>query len=115
MAITALDHALALDPELFERVDFVPREFCLAVCALNTSRLSKAAIELQLGGLNGHFLLLGNKLRARHQSAGQRIGTGFINSKNCLFRELNRGIEWIFSKEAVKIQKIRDRYLQCSM
>ena len=38
--------------------------------------------------------------------------TGFISSKNCLFRELNRSVDWIFSNDAVKIQKIRNRYLE---
>jgi glycerophosphoryl diester phosphodiesterase len=97
---------------LFARVDFVPRNFCFPVAQLNTSRLSAAAIETQCGGLTGHFLLLTNKLRKRHELAGQCIGTGFISSKNCLFRELNRSVEWIFSNDAVKIQKIRDHYLE---
>ena len=105
-------HFLALDIELFSKVDFVPRNVCFPVAQLNTSRLSAAAIETQCGGLSGHFLLLTNKLRKRHELAGQRIGTGFISSKNCLFRELNRGVEWIFSNDAVKIQKIRDHYLE---
>jgi glycerophosphoryl diester phosphodiesterase len=34
-----------------------------------------------------------------------------VASRNCLFRELNRGIRWIFSNDAVRIQKIRDHYL----
>ena len=101
-------HFLALDPELFEQVDFVSRNVCLPVSELNASRLSRASLDLKLGGLNGHYLLLTNTLKQRHTLAGQRIGTGFISSKNCLFRELNRDIEWIFSNDAVKIQKIRD-------
>ena len=105
-------HFLALAPELFEKVDFVDRSFCFVVSQLKVSHLSRAAIEGQYGGLHGHFLLLNNRLKARHELAGQRIGTGFISSKNCLFRELNRGIEWIFSNDAVRIKKIRDHYLQ---
>ena len=101
-------HFLALEIEVFDKVDFVPRKFCFPVSELNVSSLSRAAIETRCGGLNGHFLLLTDKLRKRHESVGQRVGTGFIASKNGLFRELNRGIEWIFSNDAVKIQKIRD-------
>ena len=93
---------------MFDKVDFVPRKFCFPVSELNVSSLSRAAIEAQCGGLNGHFLLLTDKFRKRHESVGQRVGTGFIASRNGLFRELNRGIEWIFSNDAVKIQKIRD-------
>ena len=36
----------------------------------------------------------------------------FPSSRNTLFRELNRGIEWIFSNDAVALQHIRDDYLQ---
>jgi glycerophosphoryl diester phosphodiesterase len=105
-------HFLALDPQLFDRVEFVPRQFCFPVSEFNVADLSRAAIDTQCGGLNGHYLLLNNRLKNRHSLAGQRIGTGFISSKNCLFRELNRGIEWIFSNDAVKIKKIRDQYLE---
>lgn len=105
-------HFLALDPALFERVDFVAREFCFPVSLLNVGRLSKACIDSEFGGLTGHYLVLSDTLKQRHEAVGQRIGTGFISSRNCLFRELNRGIEWIFSNDAVKIQQILDRYLE---
>ena len=105
-------HALALDPKLLSKVDFISGEYCFLVSELNVSRLSRAALEGNWGGLNGHFLLLTEKLKKRHEQAGQRIGTGFVSSKNCLFRELNRGIEWVFSNDAVKIQKILDCHLK---
>ncbi len=105
-------HFLALDPELFEKVDFLPPEYHFTVAELNVRKLSQHALTQGLGGLTGHYLLLNNDLKSRHEAVGQRIGTGFIASKYCLFRELNRGIEWIFSNHAVKIQKIRDQYLR---
>ena len=40
------------------------------------------------------------------------MATGYVNSKNCLFRELNRGVEWIFSDNAVELQKMVDQLLQ---
>jgi glycerophosphoryl diester phosphodiesterase len=42
----------------------------------------------------------------------QNLATGYVNSKNCLFRELNRGVEWIFSDNAVALQKIVNQLLQ---
>ena len=104
-------HFLGLAPQLFENVDFVERKFCFVVSQLNVASLSRATIEGQYGGLHGHFLLLNDRVKRRHELAGQRIGTGFISSENCLFRELNRGVEWIFSNDAVKVKAIRDRYL----
>jgi glycerophosphoryl diester phosphodiesterase len=105
-------HFLLLDPVLATHVDFLPREFCFLVAQLNVSQLSRHSLQHGFGGLTGHFLLLNDQLKRRHAAEGQRIGTGFIGSRNTLFRELNRGIEWIFSNDAVKIQKIRDRYLE---
>jgi glycerophosphoryl diester phosphodiesterase len=105
-------HLLALDPALFELADFVPRRYCLPVSELAVARLSAAAIAGGFGGLLGHFLLLNERIRQRHARAGQPIGTGFVASKNCLFRELNRGVEWVFSNEAVKLQQIVEETLE---
>ncbi len=104
-------HFLALDPELFVRADFVPNRFHFPVAEVNCKKLSRISVERNLGGLTGHFLLLNDKLKRSHELAGQKIGTGFIASKNCLFRELNRGVEWIFSNNAVQLQGFRDQYL----
>ena len=104
-------HFLALDPDLFEQATFVPAQHCLPVAETNVGRLSAAALDRKLGGITGHFLLLGESIKQKHQVAGQHVGTGFVASRNCLFRELNRGIRWIFSNDAVRIQKIRDHYL----
>lgn len=99
-------HFLLLDPDLATRVDFLPQETCYLVAELNVAELSRQAIDKGFGGLTGHYLMLNNKVRDRHAAAGQGIGTGFIHSRNALFRELNRGIEWIFSNQAVKMQRI---------
>ena len=107
-------HFLLLEPALATHVDFVSREFCFLVAELNVAQLSRVSLEQGFGGLTGHFLLLNEHLKRRHAATGQTIGTGFISSRNALFRELNRGIEWIFSNDAVKIKKIRDRYLNMS-
>ncbi len=104
-------HFLFLDPGLLSRVDFVPIETCFLVPQTNVGKLSRAALDLHCGGIAGHYYLLSNRLKALHEAAGQRIGTGFINSRNNLFRELNRGIEWIFSDDATSLKQIRDSYL----
>ena len=107
-------HFLALDPDLFQRVRFAPNSSCLPVAELNVQHLSEASLLQNLGGLSGHYLLLRNSLLVKHHQRGQRIGTGFVSSRNCLFRELNRGVRWIFSNDAVRVQKILDSYLQDS-
>lgn len=104
-------HFLALDHHLFQQVPFAPRAACLPVAELNTRRTSRVGIEVGLGGLTGHFVLLNQRLAQRHWAAGQAVGTGFISSRNSLYRELNRGVEWIFSNHALRIQGILDRAL----
>lgn len=99
-------HILALDLSLLELVDFLPRRSCVAVAEENIAAMSQAVLDQGLGALTGHFVLLNNDIRRRHERAGQQLGTGFIRSRNCLFRELNRGIRWIFSNDAVKLQRI---------
>jgi glycerophosphoryl diester phosphodiesterase len=104
-------HVLALTTELFDFVDFLPPHCLLPVAELNTRAMSSAALSGNWSGLAGHYLLLTEALRLKHADRRQKIGTGFPTSKNCLFRELNRGVDWIFSNDAVKLQRIVDRCL----
>lgn len=99
-------HLLALDPALFDVFDTVPAPFCLPVATTNPGLLSAAALAKGYGGLTGHYLLIGPGRQAVHEKAGQKIGTGFIRSQNALWREVNRGVEWIFSNEAAKLRKL---------
>ena len=103
-------HFLALDPDMFRHVTFAPPATCLPVAEFNVSALSHLSLASGYGGLTGHYLLLGNALLGRHASAGQSIGTGHIGSRNALFRELNRGVEWIFSNDAVAMQRLLERF-----
>jgi len=42
----------------------------------------------------------------KHLKSGQKIGVGYPRSKNSLFRELNRSVEWIFSNDAIGLNSI---------
>ncbi|WP_170287396.1 glycerophosphodiester phosphodiesterase [Halioglobus maricola] len=103
-------HFLALDPDLFDLVSFCPPAALLPVAETNVAALSQISLERGYCGLAGHFLLLGRQVQQRHEAAGQRIGVGFPRSRNSLFRELGRPVEWIFSNDAVKLQSILDQY-----
>jgi glycerophosphoryl diester phosphodiesterase len=81
----------------------------------NTAAISARTLESSsggIGGIAGHYLLLNDRIKQRHIQAGQKIGTGFIRSRNCLYREMNRGVEWIFSNEAVSMQQIVDKLVK---
>jgi glycerophosphoryl diester phosphodiesterase len=72
-------------------------------------RFSRLATAAGWGGIAGHYLLATDKIISRHHGGGQRVGTGFADSRRCLFREVARGVDWIFSNRAARMQAICGR------
>jgi glycerophosphoryl diester phosphodiesterase len=105
-------HLLTMKPEMFDLIMCVPRTAMLPVAHLNFLQISKLAIRQNYSGFAGHYVLLTRSLLKKHRKFGQKLATGYVNSENCLFRELNRGVEWIFSDNAVALQKVVNRSLQ---
>ena len=97
-------HVLSLEPELFAVVDFLEPRFLLPVAQTNTASLSQVSLQSGYCGLAGHYLMLSESIRQKHVADGQMVGTGFPRSRNCLCREVGRGVEWIFSNDAVYLQ-----------
>jgi glycerophosphoryl diester phosphodiesterase len=95
---------------MLELITFVPASTLIPIAILNMTQLSKLALEKDYGGVAGHYLLLDNKKLKQHRKKGQQVGTGYPGSKNCLFREINRGVEWIYSNNATELQKIVNRF-----
>lgn len=104
-------HLLALKPHMFNVITGVPRSAFVPVARLNFSRLSKLTLAQNYAGLAGHYLLLTGSRLKKHKAANQKLATGYVNSKNCLFRELNRGVDWIFSDNAVELQQVIKKLL----
>ena len=105
-------HLLTMRPEMFSLIECVPRSALLPVAHFNFSQLSKMAIAQNYSGLAGHYVLLTRSRLKKHKELKQKLATGYVNSKNCLFRELNRNVEWMFSDNAVELQKVVNRLLQ---
>ncbi len=99
-------HFLSMAPGMFEFIGFVPPQTFLPIAQTNVHTLSEIAIEKGFGGITGHYLFITDRVRTRHQDMGQKVGTGHVNSKNCLFREINRGVDWIFSDKALNMHSI---------
>ncbi len=104
-------HILALDFELFELVEFTSPAALLPVATLNIGKFSRQTLAQNFAGLSGQYLLLNSKLIRRHQRQGQKIGTGFITSRFAFYRELNRGVDWIFTNHALRLCTLRRRLL----
>lgn len=105
-------HVLALQPESLEPAGFAGAQACLLVAEVNAGRFSRLVLERGYGGLCGHYLLLGKRLMRSHREAGQRLGTGFAASRFCFYRELDRGVDWIFTNRAAKLAAIREDLLE---
>lgn len=99
-------HLISLSPGMFDLIDFMPETAFIPIARLNLSRISEIALQKNCGGITGHYLLISDSMFKKHANKNQKIGTGFISSQNSLFRELNRGTEWIFSNNASKLQAI---------
>jgi glycerophosphoryl diester phosphodiesterase len=102
-------HFLALDTRSFDHVDFVPPYTCIPVAQLNLREMSLTALQKHYGGIAGHYLFVKDDRLQLHHADGQQVGTAYIRSRNSLFREINRGVDWIFSNHACKIQHILDQ------
>jgi glycerophosphoryl diester phosphodiesterase len=99
-------HLLSLDPEMLVLVKFVDTSAKILVAVFNAKILSKISLNEKYAGLGGHYLLLHKKIVKQHLDCGQKIGVGYPKSKNNLFREINRGVEWIFCNNAVEVSGI---------
>ena len=76
-----------------------------------SGRSADLALSRGYAGVAGHFLFINNRMAARHKAQGQQVGVGYPRSANSLFREVNRGVEWIFSNHAVEMQGVVDECL----
>ena len=99
-------HLLSLDPKMLVLVKFVDNSAKIPVAVFNAKTLSKISLNEKYAGLGGHYLLLHKRIVKQHLDCGQKIGVGYPNSKNNLFREINRGVEWIFCNDAVWVSGI---------
>jgi glycerophosphoryl diester phosphodiesterase len=97
-------HLLSLAPEMFQRIRFAPPASFLPIATTNIRAWSRIALQRGYGGLTGHYLLMTRRIMDRHRRIGQRVGTGFPQSANALYREIHRGVDWIFSDRAAALQ-----------
>ncbi|MCU0584499.1 MAG: glycerophosphodiester phosphodiesterase [Desulfobacterales bacterium] len=99
-------HLLALDPALFRLTPFAPPSACLPVARVNVGGASRLALRAGYAGVAGHYLATTGGVIRRQHAAGRQVGTGYAESRNVLLRELRRGVDWIFSNRAGRMQKL---------
>ena len=107
-------HLLSLTPRMFDLVNFAPRDVCFPIAQTRVAAFSRLANDGGFGGLFGHYMLVNDTLVKQHHQNRQKIGTGYIGSRNCLFREVHRGVDFIFSNCAARMQKMLDQTLSAT-
>jgi len=97
-------HLLSLHPQLFSDISFIPPETMIPIAEANVGTVSDMVLQKGYGGMAGHYMLLKNNILRKLSRNCLPVGTGFINSKKCLYREVNRGVTWLFTDRATKIR-----------
>lgn len=98
-------HLLALDNHLFTALTLFKHDTCLLVAGHNnTASFCQLALSQPYGGVLGHYLLLTNHKIHALQQAKCHVGVGFIDSKFSLYREISRGIPWLFTNNVQETQ-----------
>ncbi len=99
-------HLISEDLDLLARLQGIAPAALLPIARFNVLQASQRALALGWGGITGHLLMVGQTTINRHQRAGQAVGTGFVNARASLFREVRRGVQWVFSDRARAIQAL---------
>ncbi|MBX9704794.1 MAG: glycerophosphodiester phosphodiesterase [Gammaproteobacteria bacterium] len=105
-------YIISLIPELLAQVNCFSKNCYFAIGMVAMKGISQLAIEQKYAGIMGHYMLTRLPLVQQQLAAKQVVCTGFVNSKNGLFRELKRGVTLVSCNNPGKIQAIIDYYLQ---
>lgn len=102
---------LSLVPEMFAWLPDVPAAATMGVSRLNTSTIAAEALAAGRLGFSGHYALIGADRIAVHHAAGQRVGVGFPASRAVLYREVGRGVDFVFTNRARQAEAWRRQAL----
>lgn len=97
-------HLICLEPAFLDSLPGLPVERTVNVARFNSQPLSTDALTKGRAGLAGHYQLLTDAQVRAHREAGQHVGSGYPASASVLRREINRGVPWIFSNQALAMQ-----------
>lgn len=91
---------LSLVPDMFAWLPDIPREATMGIARLNTDAIGREALKQRRWGFSGHYALIRGAHIGAHHAAGQEIGCGFPSSKAVLYREVARGMDYVFTNVA---------------
>lgn len=98
-------HLMSLVPDHLESFSEVPRDTLIDIARTNHQDILKQNLELGHGAVAGSFALIGSGRLRRLHAAGRKVGTGLVKNRFLLNREVQRGVEWIFTDAVVPLQR----------
>lgn len=100
-------HFLSLDETIFSPLGLFPRESMLLVPQLlNAREFCHLCDKKGYGGVMGHYLMMTKSRLAWLKVRNKLAGVGFIDSKNQLYREVGRELDYFFSNDVPVIKAI---------
>lgn len=101
-------HCMSMQPALLDAVGVEPAR-TIGLARTNPGTISREALACGRAGIGAHYALLRAAHLQAHHAAGQKVGTGFPGSPGVLFREMDRGVDWIFANRALALRQAVDR------
>lgn len=98
-------HLLSLVPDYLTGFSALPTSALMDVAEFNTADIIHQTRRLGHGAVAGSFALLTSKRVKELHAAGIKVGTGMVEHPAIVRREMLRGIEWVFTNNAVTLMK----------
>ncbi len=108
-------HFMSLEIPRFRALHFVDKKALVSIARLNIKDVFDESLREDLGGFTGQYLLLNQSMNQKCKKKGIKVGTGFPDSKNLFFREVNRGVDWVYTNHAPQLaQFLLALFLVCN-
>lgn len=104
-------HVLSLMPAMFGLLPALPASRTVGVARLNDGAISAESLAAGRGGFASHYATLGEQRIRQHHGAGQFVGCGFPDSLPVLYREIGRGVDYVFTNRARQLERWRQQAL----
>ncbi|MCJ8276246.1 MAG: hypothetical protein HRT44_12740 [Bdellovibrionales bacterium] len=98
-------HFMALHLSHFENLNEFDSKSYVAIGRSDLEKVHQDSLEMKVGALTGQYLLFHKSMQKMPHNLGRKTGVGFPSSKFGLYREINRGFDWIFTNHSVELQK----------
>lgn len=99
---------MSLNPEHFEFLGDFPRQSFVTIARTNIKEIYRKTLENGWGGLTGQYLLLTESMKKNCKGLNIKVGTGFPQAKNILYREAGRDIDWVFTNSPIQLTRFKN-------